>query len=205
MFMKMIDVLIVEDQSMVRGALSALLELQGEFKIVDQVGNGQDAMQFLLKHTVDIVLTDIEMPGMTGLELAAQIRKRIESPPKVVVLTTFSRSGYIERARKLDIDGYLLKEAPSDDLARGLKKVMRGHKVFDPALVNEAPIQVDPLTDRERQILRYVEDGKKTMEIAKLVFRSEGTVRNTLSETMRKLGVRNRVEAIRLARGNGWL
>jgi two-component system response regulator DesR len=205
MQMKLIKVLIVEDQGMVRGALSALLELQGGFEIVAELPNGQAALQYLLKHTVDLVLTDIEMPGLTGLELATELQRRLDSPPKVVLLSTFSRSGYVNRARELGIDGYLLKEASSDDLARSLKKVMRGHSVYDPSLDQVECGLKDPLSDRERQVLRLAEEGLSTAEIAGQVHRSEGTVRNILSDVIKKIGARNRTEALRQAREKGWL
>jgi two-component system response regulator DesR len=203
--MSLIRVLVVEDQAMVRGALSALLELQGGFSILAQVGNGQEALQFTLKNEVDLILTDIEMPGWSGLELAAELKRRLKTPPKIVLLSTFSRSGYIARARELGIDGYMLKEASSDDLARSLKKVMRGHQVYDPSLELDAQKLADPLSDRERQVLRLAEEGLSTLEIAKQVHKTEGTVRNILSDVIKKLSARNRTEALRQARENGWL
>ncbi len=203
--MPLINVLIVEDQGMVRGALSALLELQGGFSIVAEIADGQQALQFLQGHTVDLVLTDIEMPGLSGLELAAECQRRFETPPKIVLLSTFSRAGYVQRARQLGIDGYLLKEAPSDDLARALKKVMRGQQVYDPSLEQAGPLPEDPLTDRERKVLRLAEEGYSTAEIAREVFRTEGTVRNILSDVIKKIGARNRTEALRISREKGWL
>ncbi len=203
--MPTINLIVVEDQGMVRGALSALLSLQGGFNIVAEFADGQQALNYLLRHSVDLVLTDIEMPGLSGLELAAQCQQRLTAPPKVVLLSTFSRSGYVTRARELGIHGYLLKEAPSDDLARALKKVMRGHLVYDPALEQSLVSTDDPLSDRERRVLRLAEQGFSTAEIASEVCRSEGTVRNVLSDVIKKLGARNRTEALRTARENGWL
>lgn len=203
--MKPIRVLIAEDQGMVLGALSALLELQGGFEVVAQVPDGEAAQTELTRRDVDLVLTDIEMPGMTGLDLAAWIRQQPEPRPKVVILTTFARQGYLSRARELGVDGYLLKEAPSDDLARALKRVMRGQAVYDPALEGAIETDSGPLNDRERRILRLAEEGLTTAEIAAKVFRSEGTVRNTLSDVIKRLGARNRTEATRQARERGWL
>ncbi|EAR07417.1 response regulator transcription factor [Reinekea blandensis] len=203
--MKNISLVVVEDQAMVRGALSALLTLHGGFEVIAEFSDGQAALRYLLDNTADLVLTDIEMPGLTGLELAAELSRRLAKPPKVVLLSTFSRTGYVHRARELGIAGYLLKEAPSDDLARSLKQVMRGAEVYDPSLVAESASSPDPLTDRERQVLRLAEAGQSTADIAGKVCRTEGTVRNILSETIRKLGVRNRAEALRLARDRGWL
>lgn len=203
--MKPIRVLIVEDQGMVRGALSALLELQGGFDIVAEHANGQEALAFAQSTVVDIVLSDIEMPGLTGLELAAELQKRLQRPPKVVLLSTFSRVGYVERARQLKVAGYLLKESSADDLARSLKKVMRGLQVYDPSFSSVSVEQTDPLTDRERKVLRLAEAGQSTADIAKQVHRTEGTVRNILSDVIKKLGARNRTEALRQAREKGWL
>ncbi len=197
--------LIAEDQGMIRGALSALLELQGGFDVVAQCSDGQEALQYLLKQPVDLVLTDIEMPLLSGLELVSEVKRRLESPPKMVLLSTFSRHGYVSRAATLQVDGYLLKEAPSEDLARSLKKIMRGKRIFDPSLLPEEADGHDPLADRERQVLRLAEEGKSTAEIAQCVHRSEGTVRNILSEVIKKLGSRNRTEALRKAREKGWL
>ena len=203
--MQDIRVLIAEDQGMVLGALSALLELQGGFNVVGQVADGQAALQFALLNDVDVILTDIEMPILTGLELAAELNQRMDSPPKVVLLSTFSRNGYVDRARALGVAGYLLKEGSSDDLARALKKVMRGHQVYDPSFAETSSSLQDPLTDRERRVLRLAEAGSSTAEIAKHVHRTEGTVRNILSDVIKKLGARNRTEALRQARENGWL
>lgn len=203
--MKPIRVLIAEDQGMVLGALSALLELQGGFEVVAQAVNGEEAVTQLQKQSVDLILTDIEMPGMTGLELAAWVEQQAEPRPRVVILTTFARQGYLNRAMQLGVCGYLLKEAPSDELALSLKKVMRGHVIIDPALRDAVSEDTGPLNDRERKILRLSEEGLTTTEIAARVFRSEGTVRNTLSDVIKRLGARNRTEATRLARARGWL
>ena len=203
--MPKIKLLIAEDQAMVRGALSALLKMTGHFDVLFEVSSGDEAFEIVKANQVDIVLTDIEMPGRTGLELAADIFKRISTPPKVVLLSTFSRQGYAQRAREIGVQGYLLKEAPSDDLARSLKKVMRGQRIYDPSLEYNREQSIDPLQDRERRILRLAEQGVSTAEMAKAVCRSEGTVRNVLSDVIKKLEVTNRTEAIRLARDKGWL
>lgn len=200
-----IRVLIAEDQGMVLGALSALLELQGGFDVVAEVTDGEAARRVLTEQPVDLVLTDIEMPGLTGLELAAWVRTRPAPRPRVVLLSTFSRQGYLSRARELEVDGYLLKEAPSDELARSLKRVMRGHVVYDPSLAHLPDSDTGPLNDRERRILRLAEAGLTTAEIAAKVYRSEGTVRNTLSDVIKRLDARNRTEATRMARDRGWL
>lgn len=200
-----IRLLVAEDQNMVRGALSALLTLSGYFDVVFEASNGDDAFVFAQQNTVDIVLSDIEMPGRSGLELAADLFSRLAVPPKVVLLSTFSRSGYVARARALGIQGYLLKESPSDELARALRKIMRGHIVYDAILEANESAELDPLSDKERQILRLAEQGATTADIARQVHRTEGTVRNVLSDVIKRLSVVNRTEAIRVARKNGWL
>lgn len=203
--MKTIRVLIAEDQGMVLGALSALLELHGGFEVVAQVLDGEAAVQALSRHRVDLVLSDIEMPGMTGLELAAWLQTQPEPRPRLVILTTFARQGYLSRAMALGVSGYLLKEAPSEELAASLKRVMHGQVVVDPSLRDRVDFDSGPLNDRERKILRLAEEGLTTAAIAARVFRSEGTVRNTLSDVIKRLGTRNRTEATRLARTRGWL
>lgn len=200
-----IRLLIAEDQNMVRGALSALLTLSGHFEVVFEAANGDDAFTFAYQNTVDIVLTDIEMPGRSGLELAADLFSRLEAPPKLVLLSTFSRLGYVARARALGIQGYLLKESPSDELARALRKIMRGQIVYDATIEANESVGLDPLSDKERQILRLAEQGATTADIARQVHRTEGTVRNVLSDVIKRLSVVNRTEAIREARKNGWL
>lgn len=158
----------------------------------------------LLGHGPDVLLADIEMPGMSGLELAATVR---DGHPrcKVIILTTFARPGYLRRALDAGVKGYLLKDAPSARLAESIRQVHRGGRAVDPELALGAWDEPDPLTDRERQVLRLAGEGKSGPEIARAVHLSEGTVRNYLSEAIGKLGASNRVEAARIARRKGWL
>lgn len=201
----MIRVVLVEDQAMVRGALSTLLELEDDITVVGEAGDGRSALQVIDETRPDVVLADIEMPEMSGLELAAELLRR-EDPPRVVILTTFARSGYLRRAMDAGASGYLLKDAPAEQLADAVRRVHRGLRVIDPELAVTAwGEEPDPLTDRERQVLRRAAEGKSTAQIASEVHLSEGTVRNYLSEAIGKLGAANRVEAARLAREKGWL
>jgi len=200
----LIRVLIAEDQGMVLGALAALLELEGDIEVVAQAKDGEEALDLAAHHLPDVLLTDIEMPGMTGLELAAAVRKRLPKT-RVVILTTFARSGYLRRALSAGAAGYLLKDAPASELAAAVRRVYAGGRAVDPELAAEAWGEPDPLTDRERACLRLAGQGRTSAEIAGQLGLSVGTVRNYLSEAISKLGVGNRVEAARLAREKGWL
>ena len=189
---------------MLLGALSALLEIESDFEVVAQARTGDEALTLAQRHKPDVVVTDIEMPGMTGLDLAAQL-SRSGLTVKIVILTTFARPGYLRRALEVGASGYLLKDAPSAQLADAIRRVAAGGRAIDPTLASEAWTEPDPLTDRERQVLRLADEGLSGAEIAKRLKLSEGTVRNYLSESIGKLGARNRVEAARLARQRGWL
>ncbi|HEX3529839.1 MAG TPA: response regulator transcription factor [Thermoanaerobaculia bacterium] len=200
----MIRVLLAEDQSMVLGALAALLELETDIEVVGRARDGAEALRLAREARPDVVVTDIEMPGMTGLDLAAALRRE-EKPPRVVILTTFGRSGYLRRALDAGAAGYLLKDAPADRLADAIRRVHAGLRAVDPELAAAAWDEADPLTDRERQVLRLAADGLSTARIGAELHLSEGTVRNYLSEAISKLGAGNRVEAARIARQKGWL
>ena len=199
-----IRVIIAEDQSMVLGALAALLESEGDIEVVGQARNGLEALKMVRLHKPDLLLTDIEMPEMSGLELAAEL-KRQESPVRVIILTTFARAGYLRRALDSGVSGYLLKDSPASELAGAVRRVRSGMRAIAPELAAEAWGESDPLTDRERQILRLAGEGISSADIAVKFRLSEGTVRNYLSEAMSKLGANNRVEAARIARQKGWL
>ena len=200
----MIRVLLAEDQSMVLGALAALLELEPDIEVVGRARDGNEALRLAREGRPDVVVTDIEMPGMTGLDLAAALRR--EAPaPRVVILTTFGRSGYLRRALDAGAAGYLLKDAPADRLADAIRRVHAGLRAVDPELAAAAWEEADPLTDRERQVLRLAAEGLSTAKIGAAIHLSEGTVRNYLSEAISKLGAGNRVEAARIARQKGWL
>jgi len=200
----MIRVVAAEDQAMVLGALAALLELEGDIQVAAQASDGQSALDAIVELRPDVVVTDIEMPRMTGLELAAAVRERA-LPTRVIILTTFARSGYLRRALDAGACGYLLKDAPASELADAIRRVHAGGRAIDPALAAEAWGEPDPLTDRERQVLRLAGQGRSGADIAAELRLSEGTVRNYLSEAISKLGAANRVEAARIARERGWL
>jgi two-component system response regulator DesR len=199
-----IRVVIAEDQAMVRGALAALLAIEGDIEIAGQAQNGREALDLVVQLMPDVVLTDIEMPEVTGLELAAELKRR-HLPVRVVILTTFARAGYLRRALDAGVSGYLLKDAPAATLANAIRRIRSGARVIDPELAAEAWTEADPLTDRERQVLRYAGEGDSSAEIAGRLSLSEGTVRNYLSEAISKLGASNRTEAARIARQKGWL
>ncbi|NRA69658.1 MAG: response regulator transcription factor [Gammaproteobacteria bacterium] len=200
----MIKILIAEDQSMVLGALSALLNLEDDLEVIASATNGQQALILAQQQSFDIVLTDIEMPLMTGIELAQELQ-RIQHSAKVIILTTFSRSGYLRRAMDAGVKGYLLKDAPADSLAQAVRNIHQGKIIVAPELVSQAWQVNDPLTDKERKVLRFALEGKTTEQISELVHLSSGTVRNYLSEAAAKLGANNRIEAARIAKQQGWL
>jgi two-component system response regulator DesR len=205
----MIRVLLAEDQAMVRGALSALLKLESDLEVIGSAADGEDAWTQIQRSIADnngpdVVVTDIEMPRLTGLELAQRIRER-DVACKVIILTTFARPGFLRRALDAGVSGYLLKDAPAEQLAEALRKVHRGGRAIDPQLALEAWSGDDPLNDRERQVLRLAGEGLSAGDIAEQLHLSQGTVRNYLSEAIGKLGVGNRIEAYRLARQKGWL
>lgn len=200
----MIRVLLAEDQSMVLGALSALLRLESDIEVLGTAADGEAAWRQLQASTPDLLVTDIEMPGLTGLELAQRVQRH-GMPVKVVIVTTFARPGFLRRALDAGVCGYLLKDAPAEKLAEALRTVHRGGRAIDPELALEAWSEADPLNDRERQVLRLAGEGLSASDVAARLNLSHGTVRNYLSEAIGKLGVGNRIEAYRLARQKGWL
>jgi two-component system response regulator DesR len=198
-----IRVVIAEDQAMVLGALAALLDMEADISVIAQVRNGTDALRAVEEQRPDLLITDIEMPGMSGIDLAAAVRLR--SRTKVIIVTTFARPGYLRRAIDAGAMGYLLKDSPARELASAVRRVQHGQRVIDSELAAEAVAEADPLTDRERQVLRLAADGATSQDIANTLGLSEGTVRNYLSEAIGKLGAVNRVDASRIARSKGWL
>jgi two-component system response regulator DesR len=200
-----IRVVIAEDQGMVLGALAALLEMEDDIRVMACAKNGREALDAVVKLKPDVLVTDIEMPIMTGLELAAELRAN-HPATKTVILTTFARPGYLRRALDSGARAYLLKDRPAAELAEAVRKVHRGQRVVDPALATEAwGAEMDPLSERERQILQRAGDGRTSTEIAVELHLSDGTVRNYLSEAIAKLGAANRIDAARIARAKGWL
>jgi two-component system response regulator DesR len=199
-----ISVVLAEDQGMVLGAFAALLRLEPDLEVVATATDGHAALAAVLEHRPDVLVTDVEMPGMTGLDVAAALRR--EGPPtRIVIVTTFGRSGYLRRAMDSGVSGYVLKDAPIDQLVDVVRRVHAGERVVDPQLAMAAWDAADPMTDRERDVLRLAADGLPNGDIAARLHLAEGTVRNYLSTAISKLGVRNRIEAARLARDRGWL
>lgn len=199
-----IRVVIAEDQRMVLGALAALLSLEDDIEVVAQASDGAAALAMVREHQPDVLITDVEMPLMSGLDVALSLRG--QTPARVIVLTNFARAGYLRRALEAGVSGYVLKAQPANELAEAVRRVHRGMRVIDPQLAAESwSGDVDPLTPRQREILQLATEGASTAAIAKRLGISAGTVRNYLSEVILKLGAANRIEAARIARGKGWL
>jgi two-component system response regulator DesR len=199
-----IRVVLAEDQGMVLGAFAALLDLQPDVEVVAGVADGDAALAAVAEHRPDVLLTDIEMPGRSGLDVAAELHRRGDST-RVLIVTTFARGGYLRRALEAGVLGYVLKDAPIAELVAALRKVHAGERVVSPELAVAAWDSADPLTDRERELLREVVEGASNAEIARRLHLAEGTVRNYLSTAMAKLNARNRAEAASIARERGWL
>ena len=201
----MIRVLVAEDQAMVRGALSALLGLEGDITVVAEVARGDEVLPAAQATRPDVALLDIEMPGIDGLQAAAALREHLPSC-RVLMLTTFGRCGYLRRAMASGAVGFLLKDAPATELAAAIRRTMAGERVVDPDLALATLSEGDnPLTNREREVLHASLSGASIADIAAKLYLSEGTVRNHISVAIQKLGARNRIEAARLAEEKGWL
>jgi two-component system, NarL family, response regulator DesR len=199
-----IRVMIAEDQQLVLGALAALLELPRDITVVSQVRNGRQALEEIEDSRPDVLLADIEMPEMSGLEVAQILHDR-HSPVRVIIVTTFARPGYLRRALDAGVLGYLLKDGPATELSNAIRRVHAGLRVIDPQLALQSWTERDPLTDRERAVLRLAEGGQTAAEIGRRLGLADGTVRNYLSCVIGKLGATNRIEAARIAREKGWL
>lgn len=197
----MIRIVIAEDQRLLLGALGALLDMEEDMEVVGQARNGQEVLQLVEQYQPDICIMDIEMPVMTGLDAAEALK---ENSCKVIVLTTFARSGYFERARKANVSGYLLKDSPSEELANSIRVILDGRKVYAPELIDMAYSEENPLTEREEQVIKLIADGKNTKEIASQLYLTNGTVRNYVSTIMDKLHVSNRIEAVSRLKEKGW-
>lgn len=200
----MIRLFIAEDQRMLLGALGSLLNLEKDMKVIGQAMNGEEALASILALEPDVCLMDIEMPVKNGLEVAEELARNA-APSKVIILTTFARPGYFERALKSGVHGYLLKDGEIDELADAIRKVITGKRVFSPELTFEVIREENPLTPREQEILRAAAFGKTTKEITSELYLSSGTVRNYISETLRKLDAKNRMEAVSIAEKKGWI
>ncbi|CAM5796579.1 MULTISPECIES: response regulator transcription factor [Brevibacillus] len=197
----MIRIVIAEDQRMLLGALASLLDLEEDMKVVGRASNGEDAVKLVHQHQPDICIMDIEMPVKSGLDAAEELKT---SGCKVMILTTFARAGYFERALKAGADGYLLKDSPSEELASSIRSIMAGRRIYAPELMDEAYGQENPLTEREKEVLLLIADGKNTKQIASQLYLTTGTVRNYISVILDKLGVSNRIEAIMHFKEKGW-
>jgi two-component system, NarL family, response regulator DesR len=197
----MIQIVIAEDQRMLLGALGSLLNLEDDMEVVGQARNGVEAIKLVGQFQPDICIMDIEMPGKSGLEAAEELKA---SDCKVIILTTFARSGYFQRALKAGVRGYLLKDSPSDELASSIRHVMEGKRIYAPELMDDMYSAENPLTEREMDVLELVADGRNTKEIASQLSITIGTVRNYISTIMDKLEVTNRIEAITHSKEKGW-
>ncbi|MCA0972328.1 response regulator transcription factor [Halobacillus litoralis] len=201
----MISILIAEDQQMLRGALRTLLNMEEDFEVVGDVGNGEEALQFIQQHAPDMALLDIEMPLMTGLDVVEALQKTA-TKTKILILTTFSKQGYLQDAWGYEVDGYLLKDTPSEELASYIRQVKEGRQVISPQLIPQLAARTKRvLTPREEDVLKLVEKGYSTSQMSEALHLSNGTIRNYMSEIMSKLDAQNRTEAAFIARQNGWL
>ena len=196
-------ILLAEDQAMVRTALASLLRLEADFEVTE-AADGSAALKLLKQQPFDLLLSDIEMPGNSGIELAQYLQQQ-KLATKVVIITTFGRAGYVKRAIDAGVGGFLLKDAPVEQLVSAINQVMAGKRVIDSELLLNSLGEQDPLTDKERQALRLAAEGHSTSEIANTLYIAEGTARNYLSEAISKLNAANRIDAARIARQKGWL
>ncbi|MCA1053878.1 response regulator transcription factor [Rossellomorea aquimaris] len=197
----MIRIVIAEDQRMMLGALGSLLDLEDDLEVVGKASNGEEAVTLVRQLHPDICMMDIEMPEKTGLEAAEELKGE---GCKVIILTTFARSGYFQRAIKAGVKGYLLKDSPSEELASSIRRIMEGKRIYAPELMDDMYSEENPLTDREKEVLELVADGKNTKEIAEELQLKTGTVRNYISTIFDKLEVKNRIEAITHSKEKGW-
>ncbi|WP_027963644.1 response regulator transcription factor [Halalkalibacillus halophilus] len=197
----MIRIVLAEDQGMLLGALGSLLDLEDDLEVVGKAQNGQEALALVEELQPDICIMDIEMPIKTGLEAAENLK---DHPCQVIILTTFARSGYFNRAREAGVYGYLLKDSPSDELAHAIRTIRNGRRVYAPELIDLAYEDANPLTARELEVLQLIAEGKSTKEIAASLYLTYGTVRNYISVIFDKLEVSNRIEAIAKLKENGW-
>ncbi|OES43854.1 response regulator transcription factor [Domibacillus iocasae] len=197
----MIRIVIAEDQRMLLGALGSLLSLEDDMEVIGQAANGEEAVTLVHEMQPDICIMDIEMPIKTGLEAAEELKN---DSCKVIILTTFARTGYFQRALKAKVSGYLLKDSPSEELASSIRSIMDGRKVYAPELMDDFYSEENPLTEREKDVLELVAEGKNTGEIAKKLNLKNGTVRNYISTIFDKLEVKNRIEAISQSKEKGW-
>ncbi|MCM3601604.1 response regulator transcription factor [Robertmurraya korlensis] len=197
----MIKIVIAEDQRMLLGALGSLLSLEDDMEVIGKANNGNEAVSLVKQIQPDVCIMDIEMPEKTGLEAAEELKG---GNCKVIILTTFARSGYFQRALKAGVRGYLLKDSPSEELASSIRSIVAGKRIYAPELMDDLYTEENPLTEREREVLELVADGRNTKEIAEQLNIKTGTVRNYISAILEKLEVTNRIEAITQSKEKGW-
>lgn len=198
----MIRIVIAEDQQMLLGALASILDLEEDMEVVGKAKDGGEAIKLVKQHEPDVCIMDIEMPVISGLDAAEELK---ECKCKIIILTTFARPGYFERARAANVSGYLLKDSPSEELANSIRSITSGRRIYAPELVDMAFDTKNPLTTREEQVLNLIAEGKNTGEIANQLYITNGTVRNYISVILDKLEVSNRIEAVSKFATNGWL
>ncbi|TMV48736.1 response regulator transcription factor [Paenibacillus mesophilus] len=198
----MIRIVIAEDQRLLLGALGALLDLEDDLEVVGRASNGVEAIELIHRLKPDVCILDIEMPGKTGLDVAEELQGK---GCKVIILTTFARAGYFERAVKAGVSAYMLKDSPIEELASSVRSVMTGKRIYASELIVDLYGEENPLTDREKEILQRLAAGKTTKETAEELFLTTGTVRNYISGILDKLEVSNRIEAITLSKEKGWM
>ncbi|AOM81451.1 response regulator transcription factor [Salisediminibacterium beveridgei] len=197
----MIRLLIAEDQKMLLGALASLLDMEDDIHVIGTVNNGREAVEAVKEKEPDLCVMDIEMPEMNGLDAAGELR---DHSCKVLILTTFARSGYFQKAMSVGVDGYMLKDSPSEELANAIRQIMQGRRIFAPELIDEVYRSENPLTAREKEVMDLMAEGLSTKMIAETLFLTNGTVRNYISTILDKLEVDNRIEAIKVYQHKGW-
>lgn len=202
----MVSIFLAEDQQMLNSALAMLLDLEDDFSVVGTETDGQAALEKVITLKPDVAILDIEIPGLSGLEIAKQLRL-MKLDIKIIILTTFARSKYFKDALAARVNGYLLKDSPSNSLVNAIKIIMNGDTVFDPKLVITSVLNTvdNPLTDREQEILAALKTCASTKELAQKFFLSEGTIRNYISSILSKTGTRSRLEAVNLAEKRNWI
>ena len=201
--MTTIRVLLAEDQSLVRGALVALLSAEPDIEVIAECATGTEALRLVQEHPIDVALLDIEMPGLNGLDVAKELSGH---PCRCLIVTTFGKAGYVKRAMESGVDGFIVKDTPPEELADAIRRVHAGLRVIDPTLARDSLLAPDnPLSDRETQVCQQLFQGKSSPAIAKALHLSPGTVRNHISSIISKTGAGNRFEAAHLAKANGWI
>lgn len=200
----MITMIIAEDQHMLRKAMVQLIELNDDLKVIADVGNGNEALELIKTYEPDIAILDIEMPGMTGIEILAE-SEALKLQTKIIVVTTFKRPGYFEKAVANDVDAYVLKERSIDELVNTIQKVVKGKKEYSDSLMTSLITYTNPLTHKEQVVLREIGNGLSSKDIADKLYLSNGTIRNYTSSIIDKLEAENRFDAWKIATNNGWI